>query len=170
MKNVEKKKYLGDIISSDMKNTINIKEKTDKAIGIVNKISTCLFERPYGRNTFRAAKLLREGLLLGSLLNNSESWCNLTKGYLDNLEKPDTSVQRNILSNYGNPSKVFMCLELGVIPVRFVIIERRLKFLKYIFDKNMWTMIRQVYEALKEDSRKGDFVDLVRKDIWRKFI
>ena len=26
-------------------------------------------------------------------------------------------------------------------------------------------MIRQVYETLKEDSRKGDFCDLVRKDL-----
>ena len=58
-----------------------------------------------------------------------------------------------------------MCLELGAIPVRFVIIEKRLKFLKYILDENTWTMIRQVYEALKEDSRKGDFVDLVKKDL-----
>ena len=29
----------------------------------------------------------------------------------------------------------------------------------------MWTMIRQVYETLKKDSRKGDFVDLVKKDL-----
>ena len=38
MKDVKEKKYLGSIISHDMKNTINIKEKTDKGIGIVNKI------------------------------------------------------------------------------------------------------------------------------------
>ena len=79
MKNVQENKYLGDIISCDMKNTINIKEKTNKAIYIVNRISTCLYEQPYGRYTFRAANILREGLLLGSLLNNCESWINLTK-------------------------------------------------------------------------------------------
>jgi hypothetical protein len=74
-------------------------------------------------------------------------------------------VQRNILCNYGNPSKVFMCLELGIIPVRFVIIKGRLKFLKYILDENISTMMRQVYETLKKDSRKGDFVDLVNRDL-----
>ena len=36
MKQVGIKKYLGDIISQDMKNTQNIKEKTNKAVGIVN--------------------------------------------------------------------------------------------------------------------------------------
>ena len=158
MGKVQVNKYLGDIISHDMKNTHNKKEKTNKAVGIVKKIST------YGRNTFRAAKILREGLLLGSMLNNSESWINLTKSDLGNLEKPDTMVQRSILTSYGNPSKVFMCLELGVIPVKFVMMEKRLNFLKYILDENTSSMIRQVYEALKVDSRKGDFVNLIKKD------
>ena len=165
MKKVQSKKYLGDIISQDMKNTLTIKEKNNKAVGIVKKISTCLYERPYGRHTFRAAKLLREGLLLGSMLNNCESWVNITKCDLDNLEKPDTMVQRSILTNYGNPSKVFMCLELGVIPVKFVIMEKRLYFLKYILDENISLMLRQVYEALKGDSRKGDFVSLIKTDM-----
>ena len=165
MKQVELKKYLGDIISQDMKNIQNIKEKTNKAVGIVNKISTALYERPYGRHTFKAAKIMREGLLLGSLLNNSESWINITKSDLDNLEKPDTMLQRNILTNYGNPSKAFMCLELGVIPVKYVIIEKRLNFWKYILNESRSSKIRQVYEALKVDSRKGDFVDLIKKDI-----
>ena len=104
MKRVQEKKYLGDILSNDMKNTKNIKAKANRAIGIVNKISTSLYERPYGKNTFKAAILMRESLLLGSMLSNSESWINITKNYLDMLEKPDTMVQRSILSNYGNPS------------------------------------------------------------------
>ena len=36
MKNEESKKYLGSIISADMSNKINIKEKTNIAVGIVN--------------------------------------------------------------------------------------------------------------------------------------
>jgi hypothetical protein len=92
MKNVHEKKYLGDIISSDMKNISNLRgENTNRAIGIVNKITTSLYEQPYGRQTFRAAKLMREGLLLGSMLNNSKSWINLNKSDLDTLEKPDTN-------------------------------------------------------------------------------
>ena len=129
------------------------------------EISTCLYEQLYGRHTFWEAKLLREGLLLGSMLNNYESWVNITKCDLDNLEKPDTMVQRSILTNYGNPSKVFMSLEQGVIPVKFVIMEKRLNFLKYILDENTSSMIRQVYEALKGDRRKGYFFSLIKTDM-----
>ena len=58
-----------------------------------------------------------------------------------------------------------MCLELGVLQVKFVIMEKRLNFLKYILDENITSIIRQVYEALKEDSRKGDFVSLIKTDM-----
>ena len=49
MKEVTAKKYLGDIISSDGKNTKNIKDQTDKATGNVNKIMTQIYERYYGK-------------------------------------------------------------------------------------------------------------------------
>ena len=97
---------------------------------------------------------MKESLLLGSFLSNSERWINISKGDLDLLEKPDTMVQRSILSNFGNPSKVFMYLELGVVPVKYVMMEKRLKFLRYILNESMTSMIRRVYDVQKLDSRK----------------
>ena len=164
MKQVHEKKYLGDILSDDMKNQKNLKDKTNRAVGIVNKITSTLSERPYGRHRFKAAKIMRESMLLGSILSNSESWINLTQKDLETLEKPDTMLQRNILSQYGNPSKVFMHLEMGTIPVKFVMMEKRLNFLKYILNENMNSLIRQVFEVLKTDSKKGDFYHLVQQD------
>ena len=40
-----------------------------------------------------------------------------------------------------------------------------MNFLKYIFNESMESMIRQIFEALKVDSRKGDFVALVKEDM-----
>ena len=148
-----------------MNNYSNIKEKTNRAVGIVNKILTSLLERPYGRFTFRAAKIMRESMLVGSLLNNSESWINLNKTDIKNLEKPDTILQKEILKTKGNPSKALMYLELGILPVKYVVMKKRLNFLKYILNEDMSTMIRQVYETLKTDSRKGDFVNLIKQDM-----
>ena len=120
MKNAYEKKYIGDIFSADTKNEKNIKDKTDRAVGIVNKISTSLVERPFGRHHFKAAQIMRESMLLRSLLNNSETWISVKKKDLERLEKPDTMIQRNILGTSGNPSKAFMYLELGFIPVKFM--------------------------------------------------
>ena len=79
MSEVKKTKYLGDIIQSDGKNNSNIKNRTDKAHGNVNKIVTSLKERPYGKHYFKAAILMRQGMLVGSMLTNSESWINIMK-------------------------------------------------------------------------------------------
>ena len=49
-------------------------------------------------------------------------------------------------------------LELGVVPVRFVIMQKRLQFLKYIINEDTDSMIKQ-------ESRKGDFVDQVKSDM-----
>ena len=73
MKTVDDKKYLGQIISKDLKNEKNIKDKTNKAVGNVNKIITTLNERPFGKFTFKAASLMRDGVLISSLLNNAET-------------------------------------------------------------------------------------------------
>ena len=69
-----------------------------------------------------------------------------------------------MLSDTGNPYKVFMMLELGVIPVKFVLMKKRMVFLQYILKESTSSMIKQVFEALKLDSRKGDFVNLTNKD------
>ena len=58
-----------------------------------------------------------------------------------------------------------MYLELGISPVKYVEMKKRLNFLKYILNEDMSTMIRQVYETLKTDSRKGDFVNLIKQDM-----
>ena len=83
---------------------------------------------------------------------------------VDELEKPDTILQRKVLSDTGNPSKVFMMLELGIVPIRYVLMQKRLPFLHYLLNQSSNSMLSQVFEDLKNDSRKGDFVHLTDKD------
>ena len=154
MKYVEEKKYLGEIVTKNMKNERNIQEKSNKAFGNIRKIKDTLNERPFGIHTFKAAILLRGGLLLGSLLSNIEAMVNVTETALDKLEKPDLVLQENLLPSTGNASKCFRYLELGITPVKYVIMEKRLQFLKYILDENMESMISQVYHEQKKRKQK----------------
>ena len=142
MNSVQKKKHLGDIITNDLKNSLKIQDRTNKAIDNVDKIVSGLIERPYGKNTFRAAKIMREAMLIGPMLNNSETWNNITKYDINELTKPDTILQRKLLASSGNPCKVFMNLELGIIPVRFVIMGKRTKYLNDILNEDIGTIVR----------------------------
>ena len=165
MKEVKLKKYLGTIIADNMKNDANIVEKSNKGIGSVNKIMNIVTERPFGKHLYRAVALLREGLLLGTMLNNAETWTNLTEKQIKKLESVDIMLQRRLVSNKDNPSKAFMALELGFVPIKFVIMGKRLAFLHYILKQPSDSLVRQVYEEMKIDSKKGDFCNQVNRDM-----
>ena len=79
-----------------------------------------------GNTEKKAAALMRESLLLGLMLSNAECWINQTKTDLEKLEIPDKSSERHVLGAHGNPSKAFMHLKLGFLPVKVVIINKRL--------------------------------------------
>ena len=165
MKYVEEKKYLGEILTKNMKNEKNIQEKYNKAFGNIRKIKDTLNKRPFEIHTSKAAMLLRGGILIGSLLSNIEAMVNVTKADLDKLEKPDIVLQENLLPSTGNASKCFRYLELGITPVKYVIMEKRLQFLKYILEESIGSMVSQVYHEQKKESRKGDFFNMVSKDL-----
>lgn len=57
-----------------------------------------------------------------------------------------------------------MQLELGIIPVMFVIKQKRLNFLHYILTESTESLVKQVYLELKADNRKGDLVSLLNSD------
>ena len=56
-------------------------------------------------NELQAAKLMREAILLGGLPTKSESWINITQKDLPDLEKPDLTLEKNLVSLSENPSK-----------------------------------------------------------------
>ena len=87
MEDTEEEKYLGDIISNDGRNIKNIKARVNKGKGVVSRIMTLLEGIPFGKFYFEVAVLLRNSLLVSSMLTNSEAWYNVTKAELDYLEQ-----------------------------------------------------------------------------------
>ena len=56
-------------------------------------------------------------------------------------------------------------LECGAVPLRFVIMSRRILYLQTILKKDDAEMVRKMYEAQKINKTKGDFSDLVHQDL-----
>ena len=57
-----------------------------------------------------------------------------------------------------------MMLELGVLPLRYVVMQKFMQFLHYILQESSDSMLRKVFDVLKDDSWKGDFVRLSNQD------
>ena len=71
MKESDDEKYLGDIISYNGMNTKNIKARVDKGVGNVKQIMSILQEVCFGKFQFEVAIILRNSLLISSMLTNA---------------------------------------------------------------------------------------------------
>ena len=78
MEEKDSEKYLGDLISNDGRNIKNIKARVIKGKGIVTRIMTLLEGIPFGRFYFEVAMILRNSLLVSSMLFNSEACYNVS--------------------------------------------------------------------------------------------
>ena len=117
----------------------------------------------FGKYYFEVALVLRSSLLLSSLLLNSEAWVNLSDKNIRGLEQTDEILLSRILESEANTSNVFKYLELGILPVRFEIIKRKILFLQYILQQEEESMVYQVFKTTCENSTKNDFVKTCQK-------
>ena len=129
MEEKSEEKYLGDVISNDGRNLKNIKVRVAKGKGIVNNIMTYLEGIPFGKFYFQIAVILRNSLLVSSMLFNSEAWYNVTNAELELLETVDLLLLRRILKAPDSTPKEMLYLELGCMPFREMIRQRRLSYL-----------------------------------------
>ena len=143
MMNKEQEKYLGDWISSDGRNIVNIKARVAKGQGIVNQIIATLKNLPIGRRYIEVGLILRDSLLVSSLLFNTEAWYNITNAELCLLESIDNQYLRRLLNaERGTPNEI-LYLELGVLPLRDIIRQRRFGFYHYILNEKPGTLIHK---------------------------
>ena len=76
---VNSERYLGQIISSDSKNTANITKLRNKGIGLKNKVIQMLNTMPGGIYHFEISVIFRNAYIISSMLSNSEVWYGITK-------------------------------------------------------------------------------------------
>ena len=163
MKQKQEQVYLGDVISVDGKHDKNVEARKNKSQGIINQIMQILQSVCYGKYYFEVAMVLRSSLLLSSLLLNSEAWVNLSDKNIRSLEQTDEILLAKILDSEANTSNVFKYLELGVYPVRYEIMKRKILFLHYLLQQDKHSMIYKVLESTRQNPLNNDFVKTCNK-------
>ena len=109
--------------------------------------------------------MLRNSLLLSSLLSNSETWYNLTIQDIEKLESIDEQLLRSIFSAPSKTPKELLYLESGCIPIRYILKSRRINFLWYMLNENDDTLLLEFLRAQCENPVKGDWVLTVLDDL-----
>ena len=165
MKESKSEKYLGDIIDHNGNIHATIVSRKGKGIGIVANILSIVHEIPLGKYRTEMALKLREAMLINGILYNSESWHGVTKKHISILESVDEALLRGILKAHTKTPKPFLYLETGTIPIKWIIAMRRINYLKHIVGRNDVELLKKVFIAQKENPNKGDFIQLVSKDL-----
>ena len=156
-------RYLGDIISTDGRNVKNINARIVKGTGIANKMITLLDAIPFGKHYVEIGMILRNSLLISSVLFNSEAWYNLTESELNLLETVDVTFLRQLLQAPKGTPKEMLFLELGCISLREKLRERRKE-----------SVVHRVFKSQLNNRNKKDCVttvlgDFKYLDLWKIF-
>ena len=155
--------YLGDLLSADGTHTKNVQLRSNKGIGIINQIMQILETTYFGKYHFEVAMVLRDSLFLSSVLLNSEAWVNYTDKDIRILEKCDEILLSKVLEYEANTSNAIKYLDLGILPIQYEIMRRKLAFLQYLLQQDKESMIYKILKATNEDPSKNDFVQTCKK-------
>ena len=149
MQKITHDKYLGDIMSSNGKNDLNIQSRVNKGLGNVTKVMNMLEKVTLGSHYFKSALMLRESIFLSAMLTNAESWHGLSETHISQLESVDKLLLRKILKTSISTPIEAMYLQLGILRIGTIVKARRLNFLHYLVTRKNTEMLIQVFSVQK---------------------
>ena len=118
-----------------------------------------------GHHFFKIAKILREAMLINSMLCSANAWYDISETNIRSLEAVDESLLRQILNAHSKTAIEALYLELGCKPIRYILMERRINYLYYILKLDKSELLRKVFEAHKNNPVKGDWYLQVITDL-----
>ena len=157
--------YLGDVISGDGCNKLNIETRVSKGLGKIAQIMSMIEKISLGKHYFKIAFLLRESIFLSSVLTNSEVWYRLTKADLEELEILDRSLLKRIFSVPNSTPTAALYLETGCMTIGTTIKARRLNYLKYLVNLPQEQMLSRFFHCQWLDGNQYDWTKQVRMDL-----
>ena len=164
MKKVDTVKYLGDYLSSDGSNTVNVLKREQKGVGINSQLISLINDISLGGHYFKIGLLYRDTNLINGLLFNSEVWYGLKKTEIEILEAIDEMFLRQLFGAHSKTPIEALYLESGKIPIRYIIKNRRLMYWWHLANISDDKMLSKFYYAQKNMPVKDDWTIQVDKD------
>ena len=165
IRTVNKHVYLGDVVTNDASNRDNVLAKASKGKGIVKDILHILSDMYLGEHYIEALKTMREAMLISVLTNNLEVSLNMTAKDFKILDDVDLLLLRGAFCVSSKSSRCLLFLELGVESVEFVIKKKRIGYLFHLLTTNVPSIAKHILDEQLRKSSKGDFINIVRKDL-----
>jgi hypothetical protein len=115
-----------------------------------------------GKYTVESGIIYFKSLLRGSILYAAEAMVNLKEKDIKLIEKSEEATLRDLVKTECSAPRHLLYLELGIIPARYVIKQRKIMFLKHILMQSKNSLIRKVFNAQVKTPSKGDWTSEIR--------
>ena len=113
----------------------NVENSAHKGIGSVNKLKSTLKNTPGGKYYFEISVILRNAILISSMLSSSEVWYNITEAEYRKLEQIDEMLLKEIFNCSSQITLEILYLDLGLMQIRYIILLQRLIYLHQILQQ-----------------------------------
>ena len=104
-------------------------------------------------------------MFVNGVLYNGEVWQGLRATDLTLLENIDHQLMSIICDGHSKTPVEFYYLETATQPLKSIVASRRILYLHHILSRNNEELIRRVFNAQKDNTTPGDFLELVKGDL-----
>ena len=156
-------KYLGDQVSNGLEILYN--ERVDKAQGYSATCVAMCTEISLGVQLYAVAKLLHTSIFVNGTLTNMETWPKFSEARIEKFEKVEQNFMRKILKAHSKTPIEALYLELGMMPLRFHLMKRRVMYLQNILKRDDDEITKKVVLLQKDICYDGDFYPQVLKNM-----
>ena len=156
-------KHLGDYIAENT--DVLYTKRWEKAQGYSATCHAMCTEMSLGYHKYSIAKLLHRSIFINGTLVNMETWTHCSNQRVEMFERTEQSFFRKILAAHSKTPVECLYLELGIIPLRFHLMSRRLMYLHSIMQRDNNELVKKVIESQKITKRKGDFYTQTLEDM-----
>ena len=160
MHTAKRERYLGDVLTSDCKIDSNVHDRVSRGMGHANEILSILKEISFGYHYFNMALQFRNAKLINGMLCSIEALYGLNNNHMEQLEHVDKFFMRKIFNCVITTPIEAYYLETGALPIRFIIIARRLLF--------YWTILHKSDSELVKQALRAQQISPVKNDWWLK--
>ena len=141
-------KYLGDVLTSDGKNTKNIADRKSKMKSSIITINTIAANEIINKIETTILLDLHEKINIPSLLANSEAWC-LSKGERDELEKIETQTLKELFDLPIHTPTTAIIYTLGTLFTSLRLDQKQLMYLHKLLNRHHTHWTHKTFQTLK---------------------
>ena len=160
----DKTRYLGNIISSKGGVSDTIEDRRKIGWGKISTIMGILDEVDMGANRIEAGLMLRQSILVSSLLYSAEAWSGVTDKQMARIEVVDSALLQKLTGGHSKCASEFHHLETGTWKFRHILSYKRLMFHHFILTRDEIETIHKKYKKQKEEFVKGHWYQLLKAD------